>query len=55
MGKREWLIITILTFITILAWVVFDLLHTRAEEKIPEQLQETIEPIDPSFDTGALQ
>lgn len=53
MSKR-WLIITILTFATICAWVVFDILHTRAQVEVPTKIQELIEPINPEFDTSAL-
>lgn len=50
MIRKEWLIVTILTFIAILAWVVFDIIHTRAKVEIPSQLQELTEPINPEFD-----
>ena len=53
--KKEWLIATILTFLTVCAWVVFDVLHTRSQVEIPENLQEVIEPINPTFDTQIFQ
>lgn len=55
MTRKEWLIAAILTFATICAWVIFDILHTRAEVEIPQKLQEMIEPISPDFDTKALE
>ena len=54
MIRKQWLIVTILTFITILAWVVFDILHTQAEVEVPSELQELTEPISPDFDTSGL-
>lgn len=54
MLRKKWLIVTILTFITILAWVVFDILHTRAQVEIPSELQQLTEPINPEFDTSGL-
>lgn len=54
MLRKEWLIITILTFITILAWVVFDIIHTRSQVEIPSQLQQLTEPIDPEFDVSGI-
>lgn len=54
MIRKEWLIVTILTFITIIAWVVFDVLHTQAEVEIPSDLQDLIEPISPEFDVSSL-
>ncbi len=53
--KKEWLIATVLTFLTVCAWVIFDVLHTRSQVEIPQDLQEVIEPINPSFDTQIFQ
>lgn len=53
--RKEWLIGTILTFIVILAWVVFDILHNRAQVEIPSQLQELTEPINPEFNISGLE
>lgn len=55
MTKKEWLVATILTFITILGWVIFDIIHTRSEVQIPQRLQEVIEPISPDFNIQSLQ
>ncbi|MEK7616601.1 MAG: hypothetical protein AAB414_00940 [Patescibacteria group bacterium] len=54
MIKKEWFIAAIFTLITILAWVAFDILHTRQQVEIPQQLQELTEPINPEFNTGGL-
>lgn len=55
MTKKEWLIAAVLTFITICAWVIFDVIHTRAQVEIPQKLQEVIEPINPEFNTQWIQ
>ena len=55
MSKKEWLIAAILTFITILAWVISDAIHTRSEVQIPQKLQEVIEPISPDFNIQSLE
>lgn len=55
MTKKEWLIAAILTFITILSWVVFDIIHTRSQVEIPLQLQQVTEPISPDFNIKVLQ
>ena len=52
--KKEWLIAAILTFVTLCAWVVFDILHTRSKIEIPSKIQEIIEPISPQFNTDGL-
>lgn len=54
MTRKEWLLAAILTFATILAWVVFDVIHARAQVEIPQKTQDIIEPISPDFNTGDL-
>lgn len=54
MTKKGWLIATVLTFITICAWVIFDILHARSQVEIPAKTQEAIEPISPEFNIKAL-
>lgn len=51
---RQSLIIAIATFITIVAWIIFDVLHERNQVEISPKLQEVIEPLNPDFDTEAL-
>lgn len=55
MTKKEWLIAAILTFVTILAWVIFDIIHIRSQVQIPTQLQSIIEPISPDFNIKSIQ
>lgn len=55
MNKKEWLIAAIFTFITVCAWVVFDILHARSKVEIPAKLQQVIEPISPDFNTKGLE
>lgn len=55
MNRKEVLIIAIATFITLVAWVFFDIIHTRANVEISTQLQEVTKPLDPNFDTEAIQ
>lgn len=55
MTKKEWLIAAILTFITICAWVIFNIIHARSQVQIPTQLQQIIEPISPDFNIKSLE
>ena len=55
MTNKRWFIVTILTFITICAWVIFDILHARAQVEIPANALKAIEPIDPNFNTSILE
>ena len=54
MTRKEFLIISIATLITVIAWVVFDILHARAQVKIPDNIKEVIEPINPNFDVSGI-
>lgn len=53
--KKEWLIIAILTLITIILWVIFDVIHLRSQVEIPTDLKNVLDPINPNFDTKALE
>ncbi len=55
MIKKEWLILAIITFITISAWVIFDIFHARARVEISPKVQEAIEPLNPEFDISGLK
>lgn len=55
MTKKEWLIAAILTLITIVSWMIFDVLHARAKVEIPQKVQEIIEPINPNFNIQSLE
>lgn len=55
MTRKEWLLAAILTFVTILAWVVFDILHNRSQVEVPSKIREVIEPVSPDFNTSILE
>ncbi len=55
MDRKSFFIISIATFITVILWVIFGVLHTRAETEIPAELQQIIEPLDPNFDESAIK
>ena len=55
MTKKEWLVATILTFVTICAWVIFDILHARAKVEIPSETKQLIEPINPEINTSVIE
>lgn len=54
MNSRYFLYILTVTFITIAVWVVFDILHARAQTQIPEETKQLLEPIDPGINTQIL-
>ena len=54
MTNKNWFIATVLVFVTICAWVVFDILHITSEVEIPPETSKLIEPINPEFNTQVL-
>lgn len=54
MTAKQVFFIVLITFITVVAWVVFDILHSRAEVRPTPQVQELLEPVDPNFDTSGM-
>lgn len=55
MTRKEWLIAAIVTFVTIVTWVIFDIKHNYSQVEIPQKVQEVIEPISPDFDIQSLE
>lgn len=55
MTRKGWLIAVVLTFITVIAWVILDIIHTRSQVEIPSKVQGVIEPISPDFNIQSLQ
>lgn len=47
--SKDLLILAVLTFITILAWIGFEAYHTAVTNSVPEKLQVLVEPISPDF------
>lgn len=55
MTRKEWLIAAILTLVTIVAWVIFDIIHSYSKVETSQRVQEVIEPISPDFNTQSLE
>lgn len=54
MTKRGIFIIAIITLITILAWVAFDIMHKQSQVEIPSNIQEKLQPLNPEFDLEGI-
>ncbi len=44
----------LVTFITLVIWVIFDVLHNRAAVRPTPDVQKVIEPVDPNFDQDTI-
>lgn len=53
--RKEFLIVIIATFITIVVWITFNILHRVSQVKVSDKVQEVIEPINPNFDLEGLK
>jgi hypothetical protein len=52
--RKDVIFILWLTFITVVAWIGFNIYHITATSTISEELQLQIMPIDPSFDSKTI-
>ncbi len=55
MTRKEWLVAAIIIFVTVLAWVIFDIIHTRSQVEILQETKQIIEPISPDFNIKSLE
>lgn len=54
MKRNEVLFFLVATFVVVIAWVVFTILHNKLSSTISESLNMQIQQINPSFDTKTI-
>lgn len=54
MKSKYFLALIIATVITIIAWAVADLIHSRSQVEIPPETQQLLQPLDTNFNTQVL-
>ena len=52
--QRDWLVIAIFTFITVLVWIVSDVYHAVVTSQITEIQAQLILPLNPKIDQIAI-
>lgn len=52
--KKSHIVIIVLTFICFTVWFIADLFKTPASVQVTPELQEALEPLNPSFDQSTL-
>ncbi len=52
--RKDSLVILWLTFITVIAWIGFNIYHISVTSTISEELNKQIIPIDPNFDMNTI-
>ena len=54
-NDRDILLITILTFFTVFAWIFFELVKTTRTSTVSEQTQQLLKPLNTNIDTDTFQ
>lgn len=55
MDRKSFFIIAIATLITVVAWVMADVIHSTTNVEVSSDVQKVIEPLSPDFDSAALK
>lgn len=55
MKGKDLLIISILTLITVLSWMISQFVHTSQKSTVSPVLEEQIRPINSNFDAGVIK
>ena len=55
MGRRDTLILSILTLVTAVGWIIFDVYHASVENTIPPAVTEQLAPITPTFNRAVIE
>ncbi len=55
MNNRDFIILSVLTLVTVILWTVFEIVHTTQKSTITPVVQTQIKPIAPNFDMKTLK
>lgn len=55
MSNKDWLILSIITFLTVAGWTVYEIYHAAISSTVTPVQQEITKPLDPNFDIDTLQ
>ena len=54
MNCQQFITILIISFIVLIAWLLFDFLHTKASVQVETNVQDLLDPVNPDFDKDTL-
>ncbi|HLB60777.1 MAG TPA: hypothetical protein VJL83_04200 [Patescibacteria group bacterium] len=54
MNSKEWLFLSIVTFLTVMTWTVYDVYHAAITSTLTPYQQTLLKPLDPAFDSNVL-
>ncbi|OGG26257.1 hypothetical protein A2960_04745 [Candidatus Gottesmanbacteria bacterium RIFCSPLOWO2_01_FULL_39_12b] len=55
MNRKEITILSIITFLTVIAWMAFGIYHARTTSTVTEIQKKQIVPLTPTFDTEIIR
>jgi len=55
MGRRDTLLLSILTLITAIGWIMFDVYHAAIENTVPQNVEAQLAPITPTFKRAVIE
>jgi hypothetical protein len=55
MTSKDWLLLSIVTFLAVASWTIYDIYHAAVTSTITPVQQEMIRPLDPTFDLDTLR
>lgn len=53
--SKDFIFLLIITSITVMTWLVFDIYHTRVQTTLAPRTEKLIEPISPIIDLTLIQ
>jgi hypothetical protein len=51
MTNKDWLVLSIITFLTVAVWTIFDIYHAAINTTTTPAQEALIEPLDPTLNT----
>lgn len=54
MNRKEIFVLSLITFLTVVAWIAFGIYHAKKSSKISEVQLKEITPLSPNFDINLL-
>ncbi len=55
MNRKEFFVLTLITFFTVIAWIIFDLYHAKLTSTISVNQKRQIVPLTPTFDNDIIK
>lgn len=54
-SRKDLFLLSILTLITAIGWIVFDIYHASVDTTIPPEIEEQLTPITPTFERKVVE